>query len=350
MFINRKAEIEYLKKYFESTPNSLLFVYGPKSSGKSSFLEEVATNLDKKKYAINFLDLRQVMIYNFKTFLDVFFPKNLRGKFTDILNGITFNTGFFSVKIEEESVLQENPFAIIAEKLQSAKKRGIQPIIIIDEIQLLKNIYINGERHLIDQLFNLFIALTKVKHLAHVVVATSDSYFIEEIYNSAKLGKTSDFFLLDHFDKDTVYSWLKKENFIEKEIETVWNSIGGCPWEIREIIRKKRNGQNVRDIVKKIIENNYGKINEYRLNIEDNNLKKHFDLIIKVIVKENGYIRKDGENTALVKHLLKQCIELDIWFYKPEEQKIIANSKSIYRTFEKMVSAGNIVRYCESAS
>jgi AAA+ ATPase superfamily predicted ATPase len=49
LFTDRTAEIEYLKKYFESMPNSLLFVpYGLKSSGKSSFLEKVATNLDKK--------------------------------------------------------------------------------------------------------------------------------------------------------------------------------------------------------------------------------------------------------------------------------------------------------------
>jgi uncharacterized protein len=338
IFINRTSEIKFLENYFQSIPNSLLFIYGPKSSGKSSFLEKVATNLDKTKYAINFLDLRQVMLYNFKTFLDVFFPKNLRGKVADILNGITFNTGFFSVKLEEESALQENPFAIITEKLQSAKNRNIQPIIIIDEIQLLKNIYINGERHLIDQLFNLFIALTKVKHLAHVVLATSDSYFIEEIYNSAKLGKTSDFFLLEHFDEGTVYSWLKKEDFAQSEIEAVWHNIGGCPWEIREIIRKKQNGENVEDLINKIIEHNYGKINEYRLNIEDKKLRNQFDLIIKTIVKENAYIRKDSENTSLVKHLLKECIALDMWFYKPEEQKIIANSQSIYRAFEKTVS------------
>jgi len=33
-FVNRQAEISYLFHYFTSEPNALLFVYGPKSSGK----------------------------------------------------------------------------------------------------------------------------------------------------------------------------------------------------------------------------------------------------------------------------------------------------------------------------
>ena len=220
-FINREKEIKYLNAHFEKEPNSLLFVYGPKSSGKSTFLEKVVTDLDLQKYAVNFLDLRRVIIYNFKTFLNIFFQEDIKEKAKDILSGLTINAGFFHVKLDEKPMLKKNAFKIMADKLESAKKRGIKPIIIIDEIHLLKHIYINGERHLIDELFNLFIALTKVKHLAHIILATSDSYFIEEIYNSAKLAKTSRFFLLDHFDKQEVLAWLKKEAFSDDEIEKV---------------------------------------------------------------------------------------------------------------------------------
>jgi uncharacterized protein len=335
-FINREKQIKYLNNHFESEPNSLLFVYGPKSSGKSTLLDKVARELDKEKYAINFLDLRRVVIYDFKTFLNVFFPKKLRGKFKDILGGVTFNTGFFSVKIEEEASLKENAFAVIVEKLESAKARGIQPVIIIDEIQLLKHIYINSERYLIDELFNLFIALTKVTHLAHVVLATSDSYFIEEIYNSARLSKTSEFLLLDHFEKKDIVTWLRDERFTEDEIETAWEYIGGCPWEIQHVIKKKKHGQKVEDICHGFVKTNFLKISDYIFPFESHKEDVFFKVINKI--NKNGYCKKESiTQKQVLLELLNKMISHDFWFYNAEDGRITANSKSIYHAFKKMI-------------
>ncbi|MBI4648744.1 MAG: ATP-binding protein, partial [Bacteroidia bacterium] len=109
-FINRDAEIKYLNAHFESEPNSLLFLYGPKSSGKSTLLEKVINELDLKKYIVNYINLRGVLIYNFKSFLDVFFQRNIKNKAIDILEGITINLGFFNLNIDEEAILKENAF------------------------------------------------------------------------------------------------------------------------------------------------------------------------------------------------------------------------------------------------
>jgi uncharacterized protein len=46
-FVNREKELYFLKKHFKSEPNSLLFIYGPKSSGKSSLLHQAVEKLDK---------------------------------------------------------------------------------------------------------------------------------------------------------------------------------------------------------------------------------------------------------------------------------------------------------------
>jgi len=66
-------------------------VYGPKSSGKSTLLAKVVNELDTKKYAVNFLDLRGVLIYDFQSFLEVFFPKNIKESAKDIIEGISIN-------------------------------------------------------------------------------------------------------------------------------------------------------------------------------------------------------------------------------------------------------------------
>ena len=34
-FINREQDMRYLRQWLESEPDALLFVYGPKSSGKT---------------------------------------------------------------------------------------------------------------------------------------------------------------------------------------------------------------------------------------------------------------------------------------------------------------------------
>jgi hypothetical protein len=77
---------------------------------------------------------------------------------------------------------------------------------------IVKDIYLNNERYLVDELLNLFVRLTKVTHTAHFVLATSDSYFIEEIYTNAKLQQSSQVYLVDHLDQPFVEAWLKAEN------------------------------------------------------------------------------------------------------------------------------------------
>jgi len=102
--------------------------------------------------------------------------------------------------------MKTNIFALMEQKLKKARENGIKPVIILDEFQYLKNIIIDKENNLLlsEELFKFFIALTKVNHLAHVICATSDSYYIEELYNHAKLKNTSDYFLVDHLDKKDI--------------------------------------------------------------------------------------------------------------------------------------------------
>ncbi|MBI4649108.1 MAG: AAA family ATPase [Bacteroidia bacterium] len=335
-FVNREEEIRFLKLHFDTEPNSLLFLFGPKSSGKSTLLYKVVDELDKKKYVVNYLNLRELLIYNFDSFIDRFFPKTLYNKVKDIADGVTFNIGFFGINIDDEKLLKQNPFKIMGDKLRAARKRGKEPIIILDEIQLLKNIYINGERYLIDELFNLFISLTKVTHTSHIILCTSDSYFIDEIYNSAKLKKTSEFYLVDHFYETTVTQWLVSEHFTTDEINMVWQYLGGCPWEIQQLIEKRKNGMSVRDACLYFVNDECSKIRELQNKLIEEKTNTEFEKVINEIAGKGSYVRSKKENIKKINSLLKQMIAYDIWFYKPEEQRIIANSQSIWWAFKKL--------------
>ena len=49
-FIDREKEIEFFLNYFNQNPERILWVYGPKSTGKTTLIEYIIENeLDKNK-------------------------------------------------------------------------------------------------------------------------------------------------------------------------------------------------------------------------------------------------------------------------------------------------------------
>jgi hypothetical protein len=50
--------------------------------------------------------------------------------------------------------------------------------------------------------------------LCHVLLSSSDGYFIEKLYNDSRLKKTSELFEIDYLSKGDIVYWL---NNLEKE-------------------------------------------------------------------------------------------------------------------------------------
>ena len=340
-FINRHEEKKYLNRYFNNIPNAILFLYGPKSCGKSTLITKTISNLDNKKYAINHINLRGTIIKNFDSFLNIFFQEDeqkTKKNIKSLLKAITLNIGFFKLTMRDKEIFAKNPFKIMEDQLRKMNEKGIRPVIIIDEIQNLKSIYINGERRLLDELFNFFIRLTKEVNLAHIVLATSDSYFIHEIYNSAKLAKTSEFYFIDHLQKKDIEKWLgdPKYNLAKKDIETIYKYFGGSPWEIHQILTEISNKDaNLKKIIKQRIDELFGKVFDfYNIDLENqNHLQSQFKKISKLIAKDGFYKVKPSDKLS---DILKLTIEKDFWFYKASEQKIRANSPSLKHCFTQL--------------
>lgn len=58
-FYNREKELNYLKNYVQLEPNSILFVYGPKSSGKSTVMMRVIKELENSNIVFFYYNLRK---------------------------------------------------------------------------------------------------------------------------------------------------------------------------------------------------------------------------------------------------------------------------------------------------
>ena len=90
-----------------------------------------------------------------------------------------------------------------------------------------------------------FVSLTKHKRICHVFCLSSDSLFIERIYNEAMLDGRVDYILVDDFDKETA---LKFMDFLAKEVlnkelseddkELIYSYVGGKPKLIIRVINK----------------------------------------------------------------------------------------------------------------
>ena len=336
VFINREKETRFLTDWLHAEPNALLFVYGPKSCGKSTLLLKVVEEqVDYKKFAVNYLDLRGMLIINFKSFINRFFPKSIRGQAKDVLGGLTMNVGFFGLNIDEETALQEDPFRVMESKLAKAVKKGIRPVIILDEIQMLKNIYINGERFLLDELFNLFVRLTKVTHLSHIVLLTSDSYFIEKIYNNAKLKKTSELFYVGHLAKEDVWEWLHKEGYPENDILFIWENLGGSAWEINQVLQKVKQQVPLKQAVRHFLEDEYGKLVDFLRTSTTEQEEAVIRKVHKDIVENN--FAHTGDFDKALNPIIPKMVAHDFWFFRSDTQQITANSESIRQAMKRLV-------------
>ena len=59
-FINRKNELKFLKKWLVGSPKQILFIHGPKSSGKTKLIYKLANEfLNQKRFDLKIVNLMQ---------------------------------------------------------------------------------------------------------------------------------------------------------------------------------------------------------------------------------------------------------------------------------------------------
>jgi AAA+ ATPase superfamily predicted ATPase len=248
-FYDREKDVEYFKKYFLLEPNSILFVYGPKSSGKSTVIRRVIKEMENSDVVFFYYNLREYATPTKEEFLEIFFEKSkssvVKNKY--ILDLKVFKFGMEKTK-DLTNIRLNDVFKEIKESINYVVKEGKRPVLIIDELQKLRNIYFNGGKNLLNELLNFFVSLTKMEHLCHVVCLTSDTLFIEEIYRNSSLENTSEYYLIDWLDNKTVKNILKEEGFDSKEIEFASKYVS-LPYEIVQLKNNKNLGIPVKETI-----------------------------------------------------------------------------------------------------
>jgi hypothetical protein len=168
-FINRDKELDFLAQWISRKPQDILFIYGPKSSGKTTLLHKfIEKHLTNKLFNIKHFNLREMLIANYsdciQAFFEIDYSKTTSG---DIKQKREYNLKLFKLSKEIKQSLENktlDPFVVMKKELEKIYKKGKQPVIIIDELQALEDIYINGQRDLLKELLNFFVAFCQFFH------------------------------------------------------------------------------------------------------------------------------------------------------------------------------------------
>jgi len=335
-FVNREKEIEFFLDYFNEIPRRILWVYGPKSTGKTTLIEYIIENeLDKDK-TIRYINFRGILIGSYDSFLNSLLEEKDEEVQTELNR--TYNI-FTLFKLEAKTLKKirddrKNLFNYLIEEFKKTKNN----IFIIDEIQTLEDIYVNGDRLLLNEFLNFCVRLTKEMHLSHVVILTSNTIFLNKIYNNSKLKKTSKFKLIDHLEYEVIKEWLKTKGFSNKDIDLIYDYLGGCAIDIKKLLEEYKYFNSLKEYLEE--ETEIAK-NEIEFSFRDlrkrdkEYLIKPFKEIIKDIVEMGYSKRATKEHDEAIEYF---C-EIEILFFDPLKNSVRANSRIYVKAFEKILNS-----------
>ena len=336
-FINKEQDLKYLRNYINIRPESILFLHGPKSSGKTTLLYKFFEQIQKEqKMEVKFLDLRETFTNVYEDFLKTFFRVETQGEKKESLTS-NINIGFFKIDAAVEKKILEkraDPFKVMKAELLELTRKGIKPVLIIDELQALETISLDNdkERQLITALFNFFVAMTKQAHLAHIIITSSDGYFLNTIYIDSKLKKCSTFYKVDYLMKEDVMEWLLNlgkyskitdYTLTEADAEKIWDTVGGSMWEIQDILSQLFE-HPIEDVLAGYKQKMLGLITYYVVQKER---EKRENILKRFIHDENLWVIDTGEEDEVI---LKDMVTNNILYFDPTRAVYYPQGKSYH--------------------
>ena len=329
-FHNREKETKEILAILDNRPTLITFIYGPINSGKTELINHVIEELPEE-YVVFYINLRTKFLVSYDDFIESLFEMEMesegmkrKGKetLTELVSsvtkvaGIPINKEFLDYVFKDNK--PKNAFSYIIRLFEEVKASGKHPVLILDELQKIGDVKVNG--FLIYELFNFFIDLTKEKHLAHVFVATSDSLFIENIYSEAMLDGRCRYLLVDDFDDGTTTTFLEEYGFSDDEKTVAWKYCGGKPICLVELVNTKGDRKTKAEEMLKIRK---GQIEEIVYSLEARD-KEMFDAVMKILFE---FIAKEKVGYKYISDEIKFLVGKNIIFADSVNKELRAQSK-----------------------
>ena len=327
--IDREKEITFIKEWFKKTPQEILFIYGPKSVGKTTIIEYIVENelfddfrlFKSTKYNVKYINFRQKLFGEYDSFLNSLLVKDEE----DFELSAQINLGVFKIDAKSYKKIKDKELDLFDELFRQLKESKKRPILIFDEIQALENVYVDKNRLLLDEFLNFCVSLTKEKHLAHVVLLSSNTIFLETLYNNAKLKVTSYFYKIDHLSFDAIKSYF---DFSDDEIKLIYDYVGGSIAHIQKIIRRiELNQGNLEEVLNQLLKEAVAEVNFSLIELLKKGIlnKEKVKEVFNSIAYNNfyDYTKTDLKTIPIIEFL---C-EKEILFFEIMDNYIYANSR-----------------------
>ena len=343
--IDREKEVEFFKEWFEKVPKEILWVYGPKSTGKTTLIEYIVENelfndfklFKSDKYNVKYINFRQKLFGSYDSFLNSMMTTE------EVMNenklNVSLNLGVFKIDTNLYEHIKKKEYDFFDELFNQYQNSTKKSVLIIDEIQALEDIYIDTERELLREFLNFCVRLTKETHLAHVVILSSNTIFINQIYNNAKLKVTSEFKRISHLNYETTKEWLEDKNFNQEDIELIWEYLGGCIPLIQKLMRDYKNYPSLQDYLD--YRTKFAK-SEIMMLFRENRLKDRdylnpaFLTIAKELL-EKGYFDTNLNTDKNIDMAIEFYSEKEIFFFEPLDNIIYPNNKLYIKGMEAVL-------------
>ena len=341
--VDREKERKFIKEWFDTIPSEILWIYGPKSTGKTTIIEYIVENelfddfklFKSSKYNVKYINFRRKLFGSYESFVDsLLFVDD--GKLDEEFK-MSLNLVAFKVELKTHQEIKEKKLDLFDTLFEQLKESPKKNILIFDEIQSLEDIYIDKERELLKEFLNFCASLTKESHISHVVLLSSNTIFINKLYNNSKLKETSYFYKICHFPKEVAVEYLKNNGFNEKEANLIWEYLGGSIFRLKRIVRDKQNNwfDDLEEYLKKQVEIALSEIKmtfrEFRKMNKRESIKE-FKILAQKIVDKGYFIIND--DIEISDFTIEYMTEKEILFFDPLENKITANNQVFFNAFK----------------
>jgi len=329
-FHNREKEIKEIRSILHAEPSLITFIYGPINSGKTALVSHLIKELPED-YTPFYINLRTKFLSSYDDFIESLFEMEMETEgvkrkrketLAELVSsvtkvaGIPINKEFLDYVFKDNK--PKNAFSYIIKLFEEVKSAGKQPVLILDELQKIGDVKVNG--FLIYELFNFFIDLTKEKHLAHVFVMTSDSLFIEQIYSEAMLEDRCRYLLVDDFDEETTSAFLEEYEFSDDEMVVAWNYCGGKPICLVELVNTEEDRKGK---VEEMLKIRKGQLEEIVYSLEARD-KGMFDAVMGIL---SEFIGKEKVEYKYISDEIKFLVGKNIIFADSVDKELRAQSR-----------------------
>ena len=350
-FYDREREREELKTILSGEPNFVYFVYGPINSGKTALLNRVFEDLpdDYRIFYINFRGFEG----GYTKFTRAFFElgddslwAKLRKNLPVVAAAVEYvervarkiNT---SIELPGEVIAKlqiggENPekidlFHYLERLMKSLFDKGKRPVLVLDEIQVLKDELNAVGKPLLARLFNFAVRMTKETHLCHVLCATSDCLFIEDIYSSARLEGRAKYILVDDLDKENAFRVYEEFGFEDKML--VWDYIGGKLGDMVSLSEDKRRGLGEKEALEEMLKRQIKRLRWIRLRMlmDRPDGEEIWNFLRNFREKEKLDFGKEEDFDSLF-----FWVDQNVLFYNPLDGTVRPQSRLLWRAIKNL--------------